>query len=149
MTRHEGYVVDDELYCNLCAVDVFDEPEEQIDDDSNDYRKRDRESDDDDESESKRQRVNEKKTRDMMSKLTYESFDIWDLALDINNGDKEAALDMIEDRNVLEIIPGSLSIIVQRMKIWILKNVPQNVPKNLAKTTTCSIEKGQECLMMT
>jgi hypothetical protein len=120
MTLHEGYVVDDELHCNLCAVDVFDKTEhlddqdnddqdnddqDNDDQDSNDYRKRDRESDDDDESESKRQRVNEKKTRDMMSKLTYESFDIWDLALDINNGDKEAALDMIEDRERLRNHP--------------------------------------------
>jgi hypothetical protein len=108
MTDHEGYIVDDEHYCNLCASDVFDYTEhleEQVDDDSNDSRKRDRESDDDDESESKRQRVNEKKTRDMMSKLTYESFDIWDLALDINNGDKEAALDMIEDRERLRNHP--------------------------------------------
>lgn len=108
MTDHEGYLVDDEHYCNLCVVDVFDEPqdlEEQVDDDSNDSKKRDRESDDDDECENKRQRVNEKKTRDMMTKLTYESFDIWDLALDINNGDKEAALDMIEDRERLRNHP--------------------------------------------
>ena len=111
MTDHEGYLVDDEHYCNLCVVEVFDcaqHLEEQVDDDSNDSRKRDREfddDDDDDESESKRQRVNEKNTRDMMSKLTYESFDIWDLALDINNGDKEAALDMIEDRERLRNHP--------------------------------------------
>jgi hypothetical protein len=109
MTDHEGYLVDDEHYCNLCVVDVFDcaeHLEEEVDDDSNDSRKRDRESDDDDdESESKRQRVNEKNTRDMMSKLTYESCDIWELALDINHGDKEAALQMIEDQERLRAHP--------------------------------------------
>jgi hypothetical protein len=28
MTDHEGYIVDDERYCNRCAVDVFDGPED-------------------------------------------------------------------------------------------------------------------------
>ena len=28
MTDHEGYTVDDELYCNRCAVDLFDGPED-------------------------------------------------------------------------------------------------------------------------
>ena len=115
MTDHEGYNIDDDFYCNNCAVYLFDKTEHLDDQDNddqdndeqdNDSKKRPRDPEsDDEESDSKRQRVNEKKTRDMMSKLTDESCDIWDLALDINNGDKEAALDMIEDQPRLRAHP--------------------------------------------
>ena len=111
MTDHEGYIVDDELYCNNCAVDLFDKTEhleaQDQDDDSNDSKKRPRESDgedEDNESEIKRQRLNEKLQR-QMSALTDESCDIWDLALDINNGDNKAALQMIEDQPRLRAHP--------------------------------------------
>jgi hypothetical protein len=82
------------------------EDQDNDDQDSNDSKKRPRESEDeDDESESKRQRVNEKKTRDRMSALTDESCDIWELALDINHGNKELALRMIEDQERLRAHP--------------------------------------------
>lgn len=115
MTDHEGYDIDNELYCNNCAVELFDktghledqdnDDQDNDDQDNNDSRKRDRDSEDDDESEGKRQCVNEKNTRDMMSKLTDESCDIWELALDINNGDKQSALKMIEDQPRLRAHP--------------------------------------------
>ena len=110
MTDHEGYIIDDDLYCNNCAVDLFDktehlEDQDNDDQDSNDSKKRPRESEDeDDESESKRQRVNEKKTRDRMSALTDESCDIWDLALDITQS-VTAALQLIEDQPRLRAHP--------------------------------------------
>jgi hypothetical protein len=40
-----------------------------------------------------------------MSALTDESCDIWELALDINNGDKQSALQMIEDQERLRSHP--------------------------------------------
>ena len=111
MTDHEGYNIEYHLYCNNCAVDLFDKTEhledQDQDDDSNDSKKRRRESDDEDEdneSESKRQRLNEKLQK-QMSALTDESCDIWELALDINHGDKKAALLMIEDQPRLRAHP--------------------------------------------
>jgi len=111
MTDHEGYNIEYHLYCNNCAVDLFDKTEhlenQDQDDDSNDSKKRRRESDgedEDNESEIKRQRLNEKLQK-QMSALTDESCDIWDLALDINNGDKKAALQMIEDQPRLRAHP--------------------------------------------
>jgi len=89
MTDHEGYQVDNELYCNNCAVDLFDKTghlEEET-------RKRSREPEE------------EELSRDQMRDLTDESCDIWDLALDINNGNKEAALQMIEDNERLRAHP--------------------------------------------
>jgi hypothetical protein len=47
----------------------------------------------------------EKKSRKRMADLTDESCDIWELALDINHGDKEAALQMIEDQERLRAHP--------------------------------------------
>ena len=109
MTDHEGYIIDDDLYCNNCAVDLFDktehlEDQDNDDQDSNDSKKRPRESEDeDDESESKRQRVNEK-LQSQMSALTDESCDIWDLALDITQS-VTAALQLIEDQPRLRAHP--------------------------------------------
>ena len=110
MTDHEGYIIDDDLYCNNCAVDLFDKTE-HLDNQDNDYqdnddskkRPRDPESDDE-ESDSNRQRLNEKKTRDRMSALTDESCDIWDLALDITQS-VTAALQLIEDQPRLRAHP--------------------------------------------
>ena len=115
MTDHEGYNIDNELYCNNCAANLFDKTEhlddqdnddqDNDDHDSNNSKKRPRDPEsDDEESDSKRQRVNEKLQR-QMSALTDESCDIWDLALDINNGDKQAALKMIEDQPRLRSHP--------------------------------------------
>jgi hypothetical protein len=83
MTDHEGYEVDNELYCNLCAVDLFDKTG-HLDN---------------------QEEEEEKQSRKQMADLTDESCDIWELALDINNGDKEAALQMIEDQERLRAHP--------------------------------------------
>ena len=121
MTDHEGYDVDYQLYCNNCAADLFDktghlenqdnddqdnDDQDNDDQDSNDSKKRSRDPEsDDEESDNKRQRINQEKSHSQMRDLAQESFDIWDLALDINNGDKEAALQMIEDQERLRAHP--------------------------------------------
>ena len=114
MTDHEGYIIDNELYCNNCAANLFDKTEHLDDEDNDDQdnddqdnddskkRSRDPESDDE-ESDSKRQRVNEKLQR-QMSALTDESCDIWDLALDITQS-VTAALQLIEDQPRLRAHP--------------------------------------------
>ena len=149
MTDHEGYLVDDEHYCNLCVVDVFDEPQDpdlcywmpncpecvaysghwseryphscfhcdkpmtdhegywenctihcnvcaenlfgltgHLEEQVNVSKKRRYESEEEE----------VEISRERMTELTDESCDIWDLALDINHGDYEAALKMIEDQ---------------------------------------------------
>ena len=89
MTDHEGYDVDYELYCNNCAADLFDKTG-HLEEDS---KKRHREPEVEEEEDSQ------------MRDLTDESCDIWELALDINNDDKEAALQMIEDNERLMAHP--------------------------------------------
>ena len=84
MTNHEGYEVDNELYCNNCAVDLFDKTGHL-----------DNQEEEEDEGISRKR----------MADLTDESCDIWELALDINNGDKKAALQMIEDQERLRAHP--------------------------------------------
>ena len=93
MTDHEGYNVDYELYCNNCAVDLFDKTGHLEQDVKNDSKKRTREPED------------EELSRDKMRDLTDESCDIWELSLEINNGDKQAALRMIEDQARLRAHP--------------------------------------------
>lgn len=96
MTDHEGYDVDYELYCNNCAADLFDKTG-HLDNQEEESRKRPREPE-----------VEEQEKEepfDRMNDLTQESFDIWDLALDINNGDKNAAIQMIEDQERLRAHP--------------------------------------------
>jgi hypothetical protein len=92
MTDHEGYQVENELYCNNCAVDLFDKTGHL----EQDSKKRTREPEEE---------QDEEKSSDQMCDLTDESCDIWELALDINNGDKEAALQMIEDQERLMAHP--------------------------------------------
>ena len=125
MTDHEGYNIDNEIYCNNCAADLFDkrghlddqdnddqdnddqdnDDQDNDDQDNDDSKKRRFEPEDDDEEcDSKRQRVDHQ-SRDQINDLTQESYDIWDLALDINHGDKEAALQMIEDQERLRSHP--------------------------------------------
>jgi hypothetical protein len=89
MTDHEGYDVDYELYCNNCAADLFDKTG-HLEEDS---RKRHREPEE--------EQIASDRSRDLQD----ESYDIWELALDINNGNKEAALDMIEDQERLRAHP--------------------------------------------
>jgi hypothetical protein len=89
MTDHEGYDVDYQLYCNNCAADLFDKTG-HLEEES---RKRPREPEE------------EEKSCDQMRDLTDESCDIWELALDINNGNKELALRMIEDQERLRAHP--------------------------------------------
>jgi hypothetical protein len=93
MTDHEGYDVEYELYCNNCAVDLFDKTG-HLDSDEQDSRKRSREPEEE-----------QDESCDQMRDLTDESCDIWELALEINNGDKEAALRMIEDQERLRAHP--------------------------------------------
>jgi hypothetical protein len=92
MTDHEGYDVDYELYCNNCAVDLFDKTGHL--ENQEESRKRHREPE-----------VEEEVEDSQMRNLTDESCDIWELALDINNGNKEAALDMIDDQERLRAHP--------------------------------------------
>jgi hypothetical protein len=91
MTDHEGYDVDYELYCNNCAADLFDKTG-HLEEES---RKRPREPEEEE----------EEKSCDQMRDLTDESCDIWELALDINHGNKELALRMIEDQERLRAHP--------------------------------------------
>ena len=51
MTDHEGYDVDEKLYCNNCAVDLFDNTG-HLEDQEQDSKKRPRDEEDDDESSS-------------------------------------------------------------------------------------------------
>jgi hypothetical protein len=96
MTDHEGYWENSTIHCNVCAETLFgltghlDNQEEQHQSDS---KKRPRESDD------------EEITCDQMRDLTDESCDIWELALDINHGNSESALQMIEDQPRLRAHP--------------------------------------------
>lgn len=93
MTDHEGYDVDYQLYCNNCAEDLFDKTGHL-----EDSRKRHREPEPEIEEE-------EEEEDHQIRDLTDESCDIWELSLEINNGDKEAALDMIEDQDRLMAHP--------------------------------------------
>ena len=100
MTDHEGYDVDYELYCNNCAADLFDKTghlEEET-------RKRPREPEVE-ELDADEEDTEKEEPYDRMRDLTEESCDIWELALDINNGDKESALDMIDDQERLRAHP--------------------------------------------
>lgn len=90
MTDHEGYDVDYQLYCNNCAADLFDKTGHL--ENQEESRKRTREPE-------------EQENEDRMRDLTDESCDIWELALEINNGDKESALRMIEDQERLRAHP--------------------------------------------
>lgn len=92
MTDHEGYWENCTIHCNVCAEDLFGFTghKEQYEGHS---KKRPREPEE------------EEKTADQMRDLTDESCDIWELALDINNGDKNAALQMIEDQPRLRAHP--------------------------------------------
>ena len=128
MTDHEGYDIDNELYCNNCAVYLFDKTGHLDDQDNDDQDNDDQDNDDQDnddhdnddqdsndskkrhiepeeESDSKRQCVSNTSSRDLTYDLTQESYDIWELALDINNGVREAALLMIEDQPRLKSHP--------------------------------------------
>jgi hypothetical protein len=91
MTDHEGYDVDYELYCNNCAADLFDKTGHLEEDSKKRHREPEVEEEDEEDSQ--------------MRDLTDESCDIWELALDINNGDKESALQMIEDNERLMAHP--------------------------------------------
>jgi hypothetical protein len=92
MTDHEGYWENNTIHCNVCAEDLFGFTghKEQHEDNS---KKRTRESEE------------EEISCDKMRDLTDESCDIWELALDINHGDKQAALKMIEDQDRLRAHP--------------------------------------------
>jgi hypothetical protein len=90
MTDHEGYDIDDELYCNNCAVDLFDKTGHL----EQDSKKRPREPEEE----------YEEKSNDQMRDLTDESCDIWELALDITQS-VTAALQMIEDQERLRAHP--------------------------------------------
>jgi len=89
MTDHEGYDIDNDLYCNDCAADLFDKTGHLEEESRKRYR------------EAEEEEIASVKSCD----LQEESYDIWELALDINGGDKEAALDMIEDQERLRAHP--------------------------------------------
>lgn len=92
MTDHEGYWENSTIHCNECAEHLFGLTghKEQYEGHS---KKRPRESDD------------EEISCDQMRDLTDESCDIWELALDINHGNSESALRMIEDQPRLRAHP--------------------------------------------
>jgi hypothetical protein len=96
MTDHEGYDVDNELYCNNCAADLFDKTGHL--ENQEESRKRTREP------EVEEQDAEEEMTNDRMRDLTDESCDIWELALDITQS-VTAALQMIEDQERLRAHP--------------------------------------------
>lgn len=120
MTAHEGYTIDGETWCNLC-VESLDNIVEDEEDNSNDSKKRKRDSDDDEEDEdddndSDEDDDNDSDADDEMptkrkcvsnetwiewADLQNESADLWHLALEISNGDKDAAIDMLEDEDTL------------------------------------------------
>jgi len=97
MTDHEGYWENSTIHCNECAEHLFGLTghKEQHEGHS---KKRCREPEPEEQAE-------EEISCDQMRDLTDESCDIWELALDINHGNSESALRMIEDQPRLRAHP--------------------------------------------